>query len=70
MICATLPGYPLSVMAYNTDIPFLQGSHETFLMGPGSILVAHGPDEAINKQELIDHVALYERLARDIFALL
>ena len=37
-------------------------------MGPGSITVAHRPDEAMNKQELGDHILLYEDLITAILA--
>jgi len=60
--CGTVPGFETAVMAYNTDIPFFSGSPIPYLIGPGSILVAHSEDEAISKLELIDHVDLYERL--------
>jgi acetylornithine deacetylase/succinyl-diaminopimelate desuccinylase-like protein len=38
------------------------------LIGPGSILDAHTVDEKIRKQELLDGVALYERLVRKLLA--
>lgn len=70
VICATLPGYETTVLNYNTDIPYLLGSHQAFLMGPGSIQVAHSDNESISKQELVEHVGLYERLVVDILAVL
>ena len=51
-----------------TDIPYLDGGHVSYLMGPGSITVAHRPDEAMNKQELGNHVYLYEDLISAILA--
>ena len=37
-------------------------------MGPGSITVAHRSDERMDKQELGNHVLLYEQLIADILA--
>jgi acetylornithine deacetylase len=39
---------------------------EPFLLGPGSIHVAHTPDEKISKKELLEAVDLYVRLAEDL----
>ena len=50
------------------DIPYLNGSHVSYLMGPGSITVAHRSDERMDKQELGNHVLLYEQLIADILA--
>lgn len=40
----------------------LAGSHTRYLYGPGSILVAHGPDEALTVGELEEAVDGYRRL--------
>jgi acetylornithine deacetylase len=37
---------------------------EPFLLGPGSIHVAHTPDERISKRELLECVELYVQLAK------
>ena len=50
------------VVNYGTDITNLKGSHKRYLYGPGSILVAHGPDEAITVGELEKAVEDYKRL--------
>ncbi|KAJ3091820.1 hypothetical protein HK102_013344 [Quaeritorhiza haematococci] len=57
-----LEGVPTFVAAYFTDIPFLKGSHQSILIGPGSILVAHGHGEFVSKSELVQHVGIYKRL--------
>jgi acetylornithine deacetylase/succinyl-diaminopimelate desuccinylase-like protein len=46
--------------AAGTDIPYLEGPQVPYLLGPGSITVAHRPDEAMRKQELGDAVLLLE----------
>lgn len=43
-------------------MPNLKGSHTRYLYGPGSILVAHGPDEAIQLRDLETAVEDYKKL--------
>ncbi len=61
-----VPGLPTMVAAFTTDIPALTGWGEPVLLGPGSIHVAHTPDERLRKQELWDAVALYVRVAEEL----
>jgi acetylornithine deacetylase len=61
-----LPGFETSVVRFGTDLPFLTAWGEGFLLGPGSIKVAHTVDERIAKQELLQGVSLYERLASSL----
>jgi acetylornithine deacetylase len=63
-----LPGFETSVVRFGTDLPFLTSWGEGFLMGPGSIKVAHTVDERVAKQDLLDGAALYERLAGGLIA--
>src|SRR5262249_47753335 len=50
----SLPGFETDVMAYTTDIPAFHGAWGTpFLIGPGSIHVAHTLHERVPKQELL-----------------
>ena len=60
----TLPGFPTSVAAYATDIPVLTGWGTPYLYGPGSIHVAHTPDEHVLVRELHEAVGAYERIVR------
>ncbi len=57
---------PTMVAKFTTDIPSLTAWGEPFLLGPGSIHVAHTPDERISKRELLEAVDLYVELARDL----
>jgi acetylornithine deacetylase len=57
---------PTMIAKFATDIPSLTAWGEPFLLGPGSIHVAHTPDEKIGKQELLDCVDLYVDLATDL----
>jgi acetylornithine deacetylase len=54
---------PTMVAKFTTDIPKLTAWGEPFLLGPGSILIAHTPDERIAKKELLEAVDLYYDLA-------
>jgi len=57
---------PTMIAKFTTDIPSLTAWGEPFLLGPGSIHVAHTPSEKISKRELLDAVELYVELARDL----
>jgi acetylornithine deacetylase len=59
---ATIDGFPTSVVAYATDVPFLSSWGTPYLFGPGSINVAHRDDEHVEIDELQAAVDGYERL--------
>jgi len=65
---ATVPGFDTGPVAYTSDIPLLGNWGEPLLFGPGSIHVAHTPDEYIDVEELRKSVDTYERLARTLLA--
>jgi len=65
---ATVPGFETGPVAYTSDIPLLSNWGEPLLFGPGSIHVAHTPDEYIDVDELRGSVDTYERLARELLA--
>ena len=59
----SLPGMETTVVAYTTDIPAFGGAWGTpFLIGPGSIHVAHTRDERIPKHQLEDAVGIYQNM--------
>ena len=62
----TIPGFPAAPVAFTTDIPLLDRWGTPLLFGPGSIHVAHTPDEFIDVRELRDAVGAYVRLARSL----
>jgi acetylornithine deacetylase len=61
-----VPGLPTMIAKFTTDIPWLSNWGEPLLLGPGSIHVAHTPDERIAKRELLEAVELYVRVARQL----
>jgi acetylornithine deacetylase len=61
-------GLPTMVAAFTTDVPALTAWGEPVLLGPGSIHVAHTPDERLRKQELWEAVELYVKVAEQLAA--
>jgi acetylornithine deacetylase len=59
-------GLPTMIAKFTTDIPALTAWGEPFLLGPGSIHVAHTPHEKIAKKELLEAVDLYVNLATSL----
>lgn len=59
-------GVPTMVAKFTTDIPQLSNWGEPLLLGPGSIHVAHTPQERLAKKELFEAVDLYIRVARQL----
>ena len=62
-------GLPTTIVAFTTDIPTFGGVWgQPFLIGPGSIHVAHTAEERISKKELSDAVDIYARMVRQLLA--
>ncbi len=60
-------GLPTSIVAFTTDIPFFQGAWgRPFLIGPGSIHVAHTREEHIPKRQLVHAVEIYVRMVKQL----
>ncbi|KAH7303911.1 hypothetical protein B0I35DRAFT_364110 [Stachybotrys elegans] len=59
-----IEGFEAAPVAFGTDVPRLRDEFcgKRVLYGPGSILVAHGPDEFIRVPELIESISGYKRL--------
>ena len=61
------PGFETCVVKYTTDVPlFGEGWGRPFLMGPGTIHVAHTLDERIAKADMAAAVDAYARLAGEL----
>jgi len=65
---ASLDGFATTVVRYTTDIPRLSAWGEPFLLGPGSIHVAHTSEERAPKRELEEAVRLYSEMVRRLQA--
>ena len=64
----TVDGFESVPVAYTSDIPLLGRWGTPLLLGPGSIQVAHTPDEYVSVAELRAAVGHYERLVRTLLA--
>jgi len=64
-----IDGFETAVMAYTTDIPNLNGAWgKPFLIGPGSIHVAHTAEERIPKKQLLDAIDIYASMVKRLLA--
>lgn len=63
-----VPGIPAKAFAYTTDAPLLTRWGTALLFGPGSITVAHTPDEYIDTAELHAAVDTYMKLVRTLLS--
>ncbi len=63
-----VPGFEVAPVAYTSDIPLLGRWGTPLMFGPGSIHVAHTPNEHIELRELRDSVSTYERLVHTLLA--
>jgi acetylornithine deacetylase len=64
----TVEDFETGTVAYTSDIPLLSRWGEPLLFGPGSIHVAHTPDEYIETDELRKSVDVYVRLVMSLLA--
>ena len=62
-----LKGIDTTVVAYTTDIPEFGGVWgKPFLLGPGSIHVAHTLEEHVPKRQLVEAVEIYQKMVRQL----
>ena len=63
----SLEGFETTVVSFTTDIPVL-GSNwgQPFLIGPGSVHVAHTAEERVPKQELMEAVGIYTNMVKQL----
>jgi acetylornithine deacetylase len=63
----SLPGFETTVVAYTTDIPAFGGAWgQPFLLGPGTIHVAHTAEERVPKRQLEEAVRIYQQMVRQL----
>ncbi len=62
-----LPGFETTVVSYTTDIPaFGDTWGKPFLIGPGTIHVAHTAEERVPKRQLTEAVQIYKRMVKEL----
>ena len=67
VLLGSLEGFETTVVAYTTDIPWFDGAWgKPYLLGPGSIHLAHTAEERIPKQEIMDAIQIYKRMIRQL----
>lgn len=58
-----LDGFETTVVAFTTDIPAFHGAWgQPYLIGPGSIHVAHTTEERIPKNQIVEAITLYKQM--------
>ncbi len=63
----SLPGLETTVVAFTTDIPALGPAWgKPYLLGPGTIHVAHTAEERVPKQQLLEAVQIYKNMVRQL----
>lgn len=62
----TFENLPTMVAAFTTDIPALSNWGQPLLVGPGSIHVAHTPNEYVEKKQLQEATDLYCAIAKQV----
>jgi acetylornithine deacetylase len=64
-LLGSLPGFETTVVSFTTDIPALgPGWGQPFLIGPGSIHVAHTSEERIPKSQILEAVQIYKQMVQ------
>jgi acetylornithine deacetylase len=63
----SLEGFETTVVSYTTDIPaFRDAWGKPFLIGPGTIHVAHTLEERVPKRQLLEAVEIYQKMVRQL----
>jgi acetylornithine deacetylase len=64
-----IDGFETTIVSYTTDIPNFAGAWgKPFLIGPGSIHVAHTAEERISKNEIQGAIGIYTRMVQQLLA--
>jgi acetylornithine deacetylase len=62
-------GLESAVVSYTTDVPAFAGAWgQPFLIGPGSIQVAHTLEERVPKKELLESAEIYRKMVAQLLA--
>jgi acetylornithine deacetylase len=69
LMMGAFDGLAQTTVAFTTDVPSLMGAWgEPFLIGPGSIHLAHTAEERVPKRELAEAVDIYSRMVTRLLA--
>src|SRR5580692_2719107 len=67
VLLGSLPGFETTVVSFTTDIPALGESWgKPYLIGPGSIHVAHTTEERIPKSQILEAIQIYKRMVQQL----
>ena len=67
LLLGSLPGFETTVVSFTTDIPALGESWgKPYLIGPGSIHVAHTIEERIPKAQILEAVQIYKQMVQQL----
>jgi acetylornithine deacetylase len=62
-------GLESAVVSYTTDVPAFAGAWgQPFLIGPGSIHVAHTLEERVPKKELLAAAEIYKKMVAQLLS--
>ena len=63
VLLGALDGFETTVVAFTTDIPWFGSAWgKPYLLGPGSIHVAHTSEERIPKNQIVEAIQIYKRM--------
>ena len=63
----SLAGFETTIVSFTTDIPGFGGAWgKPYLIGPGSIHVAHTSEERILKGEILEAIQIYKRMVKQL----
>ena len=64
-----LDGFETSIVAFTTDVPVFGNSWgKPYLLGPGTIHVAHTSEERVSKKELLAASVIYQQMVKRLLA--
>jgi acetylornithine deacetylase len=67
VLLGSLPDFETTVVSFTTDIPALgEAWGKPYLIGPGSIHVAHTLEERIPKSQILEAVQIYKRMVQQL----
>jgi acetylornithine deacetylase len=63
----SLPGFETTIVSFTTDVPNFAGSWgQPYLIGPGTIHLAHTAEERIPKVQILEAIQIYKKMVRQL----